>query len=133
MKTYRSFPRVYIGTSDMAELILSGYDKSFPDAPFYCHRLLPLCFVEDSTYYARFIVNHESSLTEIPDHYHLVASFDNWLTIYDDEGKTFDFYSESSKINVYRAGDSGCIIHCICSNRSYDFNKQHREICEKEE
>ena len=64
-------------------------------------------FGEDGCYKA-YIVTED---TEIGSHYSKVASFTDWMKIYDDDEKTFE--KKAKKINVYRAGEFGCIIQII--------------------
>lgn len=119
MKSYKSCPRIYLGTSDIASLVMSGFDKSVG------HRVDVLSFALDSSYSGYLAIDYSSSLTQIPDHYHLKASYDHWLVIYDDDGKIFDFCSDGCHIDVYRAGDMGCLIHILLKSPSYTFNKKH--------
>lgn len=101
MKTYKDFKKQYIGSSDIASLILAGYK----DGEGFI--TTPLHFGQDRSYSA-YIVEGEA---EIGSHYEKRAEFDTWLKIYDDEElvKTFD----AKKIIVYRAAEMGCIIQVI--------------------
>lgn len=101
MKNYKDFEKQYIGSSDIASLILAGYK----DGEWFV--TMPLHFGKDGSYSA-YIVEGE---TEIGSHYEKKAEFDSWLKIYDDEElvKTFD----AKKIIVYRAAEMGCIIQII--------------------
>ena len=48
---------------------------------------------------------------EIPEYYSKVAEFDKWFRLYDDERRVMNVHAD--KINVYRAGEYGCIIQII--------------------
>ena len=95
-KYYKDYEVKLLGSSDIASLILAGADGvSYLD------------FGSDGSYSA-YVVDDNAIIGE---HYKLIASFDYWLRVYDDEGLTATF--KASKINVYRAGDFGCIIQLI--------------------
>lgn len=100
-KQYNEFPRRSIGSSDIATLTLVGMTADHLTTEF-------LYFGEDGSYSA-YIIGEKD--VEIGAHYELVASFRRWMKIYDDDSCTASFYGDS--INVYRAGDYGCIIQCI--------------------
>lgn len=100
-KQYNEFPRRSIGSSDIATLTLVGMTADHLTTEF-------LYFGEDGSYSAYIIGERD---VEIGSHYELVASFRRWMTIYDDNSCTATFHGDS--INVYRAGDYGCIIQCI--------------------
>jgi hypothetical protein len=101
MKHYKECDRRYIGGSDIAALILVGCqnDKGLVTDV--------LDFGEDGVYGA-YIIDEN---TEIGSHYSKVATFNDWLKIYDDDELTYKVYAE--EINIYRAGDFGCIIQVI--------------------
>lgn len=53
---------------------------------------------------------------EIGEHYKKVFEGEHWLRIYDDEKATYykngrEFETEYKKVDIYRDGDFGCIIH----------------------
>lgn len=98
MKNYKEFDKKYIGSSDIAGVMLRGcsYDGG--------SGLVELHFGGDGSYSA-YVVDGE---TEIPTHYWHVATFAHWLWIYDDMGLTARF--SARRIDVYRAGEMGCII-----------------------
>lgn len=98
--TYKNFDRKYIGTSDIASLILVGYSDDGL-------KLKELHFGQDDSYFA-YVVDGD---VEIGDHYHKVAEFRSWLKIYDDKELTKVF--NAGEIHVYRAGEMGCIIHLV--------------------
>lgn len=88
--------KIHIGISDMACLVLRSGNK-----------LEFLNFGQDDNYSAWYI---DDISIKIPNHYHLVASFENWLMIYDDEELMFN---ERGDFEVYRAGEMGCIIRKV--------------------
>ncbi len=101
MKNYKDCKVVDLGYSDMATLIMvGGSDKGL--------KLKPLYFGSDGRYPV-YIVEEED--VEIGSHYKKVETFKYWLKIYDDEENTFRI--NGTEINVYRAGDFGCIIQII--------------------
>ena len=102
MKNYKDFEKEYIGSSDIASLILAGYEENKGLS------LKELRFGEDGFYNA-FIVDEKD--VEIGSHYNKVAEFDSWMKIYDDECLVRNF--KADKIIVYRAYEMGCIIHLI--------------------
>lgn len=95
--TYKDYEKTYIGSSDIACLILAGGGEDNAQ-PVY------LKFGEDSAYSA-YIVESDCP---IPAHYTLKYIFKKWMKIYDDDGKVFEIKSDI--IKVYRAGSFGCII-----------------------
>lgn len=104
MKTYQHFIRKYIGTSDVASLIMMGLKETGRSLEF-------LNFGEDGDYYAYLVDREEDKPVEIGSHYKKVSTFTNWLKIYDDYESTLDI--KGKVINVYRAGEFGCIIEVI--------------------
>lgn len=100
MKNYKDFEKQYIGSSDIASLILVGCDENGLS-------LKELHFGQDTSYSA-YIVDDEA---EIGSHYHKVAEFESWLKVYDDEELVKCF--KGNKIIVYRAAEMGCIIQII--------------------
>jgi hypothetical protein len=101
MKNYKDFDKSFIGASDTATLILAGYQEGKGIVA------TTLDFGEDGIYKA-YIVDDE---TEIGSHYTKVATFNSWLKIYDDDELTSRI--KAKEINIYRAGDFGCIIQLI--------------------
>lgn len=101
MKTYKDYEKQYIGSSDIASLILAGCR----DGEGFV--TIPLHFGEDNSYDAH-IVEGEA---EIGNHYEKRAEFNSWLKIYDDDGLVKQF--EGKKIIVYRAAMMGCIIQIL--------------------
>ena len=85
MKSYKDFEKEFIGDSDIATLIMLGYDSKEKDGLL----LKKLNFGEDGNYRA-YIVEGQA---EIGSHYELVAEFD--------------------VIKVFRAKEFGCIIQLL--------------------
>ena len=104
MKTYKDFREINIGMSDVASLIMMGIKETGRSLEF-------LNFGEDGEYYAYLVDREEDKPVEIGSHYKKVATFTNWLKIYDDYESTLDI--KGKVINVYRAGEFGCIIEVI--------------------
>ena len=100
-KSYKVFPKKWIGVSDIASLVLVGCDKNGVTSEM-------LHFGEDGQYYA-YIVNERNVV--IGSHYKLRHTFEKWLKIYDDDGLRYEV--KAAKINIYRAGDFGCIIEVL--------------------
>ena len=109
MKSYKEFDKEYIGTSDSASLILCGcpYDCKIEDMEK--ESLKYLNFGEDGSYYAYIIKEND---VEIGNHYKKVVSFKNWLKIYDDF-ELAKCFRINGRIDIYRAGEFGCIIHLV--------------------
>lgn len=103
MKSYKEFPQRCIGSSDIAALTLVGMK---PDPLSLVAEFLH--FGEDGSYSA-YIIGEKD--VEIGAHYEKVATFKSWMRIYDDSCLVARFCG--SEINVYRAGEYGCIIQCI--------------------
>ena len=102
MKTYKDFGKQYIGSSDIASLILVGCNKNKKEL-----QLKELHFGGDGSYRAYIVYGN----AEIGKHYKKVEEFNSWLKIYDDEELVREFNGE--KIIVYRAAEMGCIIQVI--------------------
>lgn len=100
MKNYKDYQKVSIGSSDIASLVLVGISESNLKAEF-------LHFAGDGEYQA-YIVDNEA---EIGAHYEKMYTFTHWMKVYDDEELMHDF--NAREINVYRAGDFGCIVQLI--------------------
>lgn len=91
-----------IGSSDVAALALIG------PKPKKGLRAQILNFGEDGCYNAYIVDDPE---VEIPNHYKKITEFCKWMEVYDDDGLCKKYYAE--KINVYRAGEYGCIIQLL--------------------
>lgn len=93
MKSYKDFPKVFIGYSNIGSLIAKAPGK-----------VQDIYFGGDGSYEA-YIVNEPAS---IGAHYEKVFDCSGWLKIYDDESLTLTLKGE--QIIIYRAGEFGCII-----------------------
>ena len=105
MKTYKDFEKKYIGSSDIASLVMVGCREGEGVKT----ELLRFC--EDGCYNAYIVFQTDKDEINIENHYKKVATFNHWLKIYDDDGKTF--YKHAKEFNIYRAGQYGCIIQII--------------------
>lgn len=101
MKSYKMFQKQYIGSSDYAALTLVGAREGIG----VCAEMLR--FGGDAGYYA-YMVDGEA---EIGAHYELIASFNHWAKVYDDDGLVL--LLEGDKINFWRAGEMGCIVQIL--------------------
>lgn len=100
-ESYDEFNKINIGESDIATLIMVGCPVEESDELI----TKPLYFGADGDYKAYYI--NEGDI-DIPEHYEKIAEFSTWLKIYDDTELTSTIRGE--KIEVFRAGDFGCII-----------------------
>lgn len=94
MKTYKDFPKEYIGDSDIAQLIFAGTCEA-----------KYILFGEDGSYNA-YMVNDKNA--SIGEHYQLEAEFDHWVRIFDDNTRVKEISADH--IKVYRSGMFGCVI-----------------------
>lgn len=101
MKNYKEFEQESIGYSDIATLILVGCDENGLKTG-------QLSFGGDGRYEAYIVTEPDA---EIGSHYNKVTTFNHWLKIYDDDGLTYRV--DAKEINIYRAGEFGCIIQII--------------------
>lgn len=101
MKSYKDFEKEYIGSSDIASLVMVGYKEGKGVVP----RMLT--FGRDGSYYG-YIVKGSANIGE---HYEKVCEYKSWLNLYDDDGLMRKFTGE--RIVVYRAGEMGCIFQII--------------------
>ncbi|MCQ2976985.1 MAG: hypothetical protein MJ232_03115 [archaeon] len=99
-KDHHSYNKEYIGDSDIAALLMVGCSEDGLKSEI-------INYGEDASYSA-YIVDADSL---IPEHYKLVASFECWLKVYDDEVLTNTFRAD--KINIYRSGMRGTIIQLL--------------------
>ena len=97
MKHYKSFERIYIGSSDIGSLTVRSV-----------HDVAPLHFGKDGSYFAYVCFGED---IEIGEHYEHFFSGKTWLKIYDDTGLVYDEYQPVGEVDIYRAGEMGCIIH----------------------
>jgi len=116
MKNYKEYAKTYIGGSDFAALTVTAFGENGLTASV-------LRFGSDGEYQA-YIVDAEC---EIPAHYknvlhiepYQVTFFDGtrgapsgWVRVYDDEAITYKAGFHNG-LNIYRAGDFGCIIQLL--------------------
>lgn len=101
MKTYKDFEKSYIGSSDIAAILVSGPSGDGLHAQY-------ISFGEDGAYSAYIVTDPDA---EIGSHYQKVADFDYWMTIYDDRERVNVLHADH--IEVYRSGMRGCIIRLI--------------------
>ena len=107
-KSYREFDKMTIGESDRAELVMFGPSCSGETSA------TKLCFREDSLYSAYIVTGFD---VDIGAHYKPVAVYKGWLRIYDDLG--ISFKAEADQIEVYRAGNFGCVIKLVGGSAKY--------------
>lgn len=105
--TYKDFEQLYIGQSDFAVLVLVGPS---PETKLIKSEMLR--FNEGGSYAAYIVIGDD---VEIGENYVKVASFSEWMKVYDDRDKIAKFGGK--EINVYWAAEyDGCIIQCIGEN-----------------
>lgn len=102
MKNYKDFEKRYIGSSEYATLVMTGYREG---AGIVSE---PLRFGKDGSYKAYICEDND---IKIGEHYTEAARFNHWLKIYDDCELVQKY--EGKHIIIYRAADMGCIIHII--------------------
>lgn len=97
MKNYKEFNKVWLGESDIAALTVRS-----------CGDVYSLNFGEDGSYDAYECFGS----IEIGSHYTKVFEGHGWLKIFDDYRLAYDkYFAEYEYVDIYRAGDFGCIIH----------------------
>lgn len=99
MKNYKDFEKMYIGRSDSAYLTVAEYGI-VDDITWH-----ELKFGEDGDYSAYICWGD----LDIGEHYKKVLELHKRITIVDDDIARFD--AEAENIDIYRAGDFGCVIH----------------------
>lgn len=101
-----------LGTSDYASITLTGCEVGGGVKSEI------LKFRIDASYRAWVLTADEV----VPDHYEKEFEFECWLKTFDDDGDGVDFTTKKSndKIEVYRAGDCGCIIRGNFDVFTYD-------------
>ena len=105
MKSYRDYPLIGFGMSDIASLVLVYFDNVDYEVQL---RILPMG--SDGAYRGRVVYND----VEIPSHYTKQFSINaSWVKIYDDDslvrigkgGATYEFYTAGERtllINIKR-------------------------------
>ena len=116
MKSYKECEKMHIGSSDKALLFMRGYDQ---DGIAISE---PMAFGEDGSYSAYII---KESDIKIGNHYICIASFYKNIQIFDDDGLAFS--ADAEKINIYSAGNFGCIIQFIDATRINEKALQTKE------
>lgn len=107
MKNRKEYAKIFIGSSEIAGVIVRGAMK-----------LSEIAFGEDSSYYA-YLVDENC---EIPSAYKMVFETDGWLKIYDDFGLTVDMWSKGD-IKIYRCGMQGVIIQVEKFDEYFKLNR----------
>lgn len=105
-QTYKECPIVSLGSSDISSLIVRAGCDSFV-----------LNFGGDGYYFA-YVVDGEN--IEIGSHYELVFSSDtSWVSVFDDCTLTYSRHDwDIYRVNIYRAGNYGCIIQFLFKHDS---------------
>ena len=101
MRSYKDYPTIPLGGSDIAQLMCRSWDNT-----------TIVKMGRDGEYSAHYI----NEQCDIPAHYTKVAEWDTpypgtptWIWIYDDEGRTASIHAEH--IAIYRAGEMGILIY----------------------
>lgn len=97
MKTYKDFPRVFIGYSDRSDLVLRSYNE-----------VKFLGFDHEDNYYAYF-VTEPIDISKLGPEFRHVMSCKSTLWVYDDESRTASF--DAPEISVFITNDDICIIY----------------------
>lgn len=96
-KFYKDFKKVYIGESDIASLTVRSV-----------YNVYDLHFGNDGHYNAYECFGDVG----IGEHYSKVFCGKSWLKIYDDSQLIYNKHFDSFNfVDIYRAGNAGCIIH----------------------
>lgn len=97
MKSYKEFNKIWLGESDITALTIRSVDSVYN-----------LKFGADGSYHAYECFGD----VEIGGHYIKVFEGRRWLKIYDNTNLTYDkYFTKYSQVDIYRAGEYGCIIH----------------------
>lgn len=115
MKDYHEYPKQFIGSSDISSLMIR--------TPLECR---VLDFGGDGEYNA-YVVDKDA---EIGSHYEKIMTAKNWAWIYSDLQRVCKF--EGDEINIYRAGDYGCIIQVLNDEQTQNYIKDINGIAIKE-
>ena len=102
MKNYKEFEKMYIGASDRAYLTVKNLDENKNQVAED-----KLYFGEDGEYSAYITYGDVS----IGDHYKMMHKYSVEIVIADDERNMF--VASADSIEIYQAGEFGCIIHMI--------------------
>ncbi len=102
MKYYRDYPLIYLGTSDMASLVLVYFDNVDYEVQ---SRILPM--ESYGAYRARVVYND----VEIPSHYTKQFSINaSWVKIFDDDSSCW-IGRKDAIYEFYTAGDRTLLIN----------------------
>ena len=106
---------ISLGISDYAQLVLVGMSDIDVKTDM-------LRMGEDGSYSAYLIDDG----IKVPNHYHSVNSFKNWLKIYDD----FKLVQEikADFIEIYRAGNFGILIKAVNKKKMFEVNLEYLKI-----
>lgn len=96
MKDYHEYPKQFIGSSDIASLLIR--------TPLECR---VLDFGGDGEYSA-YVVDKDA---EIGSHYQKIMTAKGWAWIYSDLARVCKF--EGDEINIYRSGGYGCVVQIL--------------------
>ena len=102
MKSYRDYPLIYLGMSDMASLVLVYFDNVDYEVQ---SRILPMG--SDGSYRGRVVYND----VEIPSHYTKQFSINaSWIKIYDDDSLVW-IGRKQAIYEFYTAGERTLLIN----------------------
>lgn len=99
--SYKDFSKIYLGESNIASVVMVGCQ------PQGGAKAELLRFGEGGSYTAYFVTKD----IPITEHYEKVFEFRSRLAIYDD--KNYIGVVKAEKIEVYRAGEFGCVIKAV--------------------
>lgn len=108
MKTYKDYPKIDLGYSDIATLIAVGCGQ-WDDERHSCLKIGEIGYGGDNIYDAYLVTDKDA---EIGSHYEKVFECDSWLKIYDDDTCVFRSNYKFNRFEIYRAADFGTIIKC---------------------
>lgn len=103
--SYKDFPKVSIGGSDIATLYVTSEDKNSPTG----YRCESLSFGGDGVYSAYFVTGP----AKIGSHYSMVQVHFEECNIHSQDVAEFPITVQAERICIYRAGEFGCIIEAI--------------------
>lgn len=116
MKTYKDYPKIDLGYSDIATLIAVGTmswdelrEKSKNDPACSCLKIGEVGYGGDNIYDAYLVTDKN---VEIGAHYEKVFECESWLKIYDDDTCVFKSDYKYNHFEIYRAANYGTIIKC---------------------
>ena len=113
MKTYKDYPKISLGYSDIATLIVVGCDK-WDHERHSCLKIDEIHYGGDDFYEAYLVTDKDA---EIGAHYEKIYECESWLKIYDDDTCVFKSDFKYNRFEIYRAGYYGTIIKCWNSKK----------------